>query len=678
MATNPTLPVEGKRNILITSALPYVNNVPHLGNVIGSVLSADVFSRWSKARGFQTLFVCGSDEYGTATETKALEEGVTPEELCKKYHALHKGIYDWFLIDFDIFGRTPTEHQTKITQDIFRKLWDNGYVLEREEFQPFCSHEAHNTFLADRFVEGECSICGDNGARGDQCDKCGNLLDPFQPESQAGESDDAAAKGTGWLVNPRCKVDGTAPERRKTKHLYLRLDALGDEIKTWFQQASTKGSWSSNCIQITDSWIQKGLLPRAITRDLKWGTAIPKGLKGLDDDEYANKVFYVWFDACIGYVSITANYTDGTDTDGKLWEKWWKSNDVDLIQFMGKDNVPFHTIVFPGSQIGTRDNWTKVHKLSTTEYLNYEESKFSKSKGVGVFGNNAKDTGIEPNVWRYYLLSRRPETADSEFKWTEFVDANNNDLLKNIGNLNQRVLKFCQAKYDSIVPDYTKYTSEGLDAHVKEVNALLKEYNTHLDATKLRAGLQAVLAISALGNKLLQDNRIDNRLLTEEPDRCAAVIGLALNHISLVASVLAPYMPGTAVSIFEQLGLEPQPSIPDTWVTDGIKPGHKLGTPKLLFTQIPAAKVEEWREAYGGEEVRKAKELAAKKAEEKRLAKEREKEKKRQKKLAAAQAKENEQPATKASVESTEKKELTDPAIENLTEAIAKADVHTS
>lgn len=685
-STTPILPVPGKRNTLITSALPYVNNVPHLGNIIGSVLSADVYSRFSKSRGNPTLFICGSDEYGTATETKALEEGVSPAELCAKYHALHKGIYDWFEIAFDKFGRTPTPQQTEITQDIFRKLWKNGYIEERETTQPFCPVEAHHTFLADRFVEGTCSICGDNGARGDQCDKCGNLLDPFEPEPEAGapgDDQDVQAKATGWLINPRCKLDGATPERRKTKHLYLRLDALKDEIKSWSDKASVDGSWSANCIQIVNSWIQKGLKARGITRDLRWGTPIPTGLDGLSDEEYAKKVFYVWFDACIGYVSITKCYTDGDDLQGKNWEKWWKNPDeVSLVQFMGKDNVQFHAIIFPGSQLGTGDKWTMVHKLSTTEYLNYEDSKFSKSKGVGVFGNNAQDTGIEPNVWRYYLLSRRPETSDSEFKWQEFVDANNNDLLKNLGNFNQRVLKFCQAKYDSVVPDYTKYTSAEFESHKKQVNATLKEYIANLEATKLRQGLADVLSISALGNKLLQDNKLDNRLLTEEPDRCAAVIGTALNQIKLLASILYPYMPGTAESIFTQLGLEPSPFIPDTWTADDLKPGHKLGAPKLLFTQIPASKVEEWREAYGGEEVRKQKALAAEKAAEKKAQKEREKEKKRLKKeaaaAAAAAAAANGQPSSSGTVETAEKQQEADPAIEKVTEALEKADVHTS
>ncbi|GAD92485.1 methionyl-tRNA synthetase [Paecilomyces variotii No. 5] len=646
--SSPILPVEGKRNILITSALPYVNNVPHLGNVVGSVLPADTFARFCKARGFQTLFICGSDEYGTATETKALEEGVEPAELCAKYHAIHKGIYDWFRINFDIFGRTPTPQQTQIVQDVFRGLWKNGYIEEQETTQPFCPVPTHSKFLADRFVEGECSICHDLGARGDQCDKCGNLLDPLEPEStedaQAkasgqNQEEDVVTKATGWLINPRCKLDGATPEKRNTKHLYLRLDALRDQIVSWFEKASKEGEWSANCIAITQSWIDKGLKPRGITRDLRWGVPIPTDVEGLDEEEYKNKVFYVWFDACIGYMSITKNYTDGDDLSGTNWEKWWKNPEqVSLYQFMGKDNVPFHTIIFPGSQLGTGEKWTQVHKLSATEYLNYEGGKFSKSKGVGVFGTNAKDTGIDPDIWRFYLLSRRPETNDSEFKWDEFISANNDHLLKNVGNLVQRVVKFTQAKMEGKVPDFTKYSDDVLKEHKKQVNAYLKEYLEHMEAMKQRQGLSDVLHISALGNKLLQDNKLDNRLFTEEPDRCAAVIGLALNHLHLLASILSPFMPGTSESIFQQIGVTPEPLIPDTWEVDILKPGHAIGQPKLLFSQIPASKIEEWRLAYGGEELKKLKALEAEKAAAKKAAKEREKEKKRLKKQAAAAA----------------------------------------
>ncbi|KAL2156309.1 hypothetical protein VTH82DRAFT_1054 [Thermothelomyces myriococcoides] len=633
----PILPQPGKENILVTSALPYVNNVPHLGNIIGSVLSADVFARFCRARGLPTIYVCGSDEYGTATETKALSEGVDPATLCAKYHAIHKDIYDWFRIHFDVFGRTPTEEHTAIVQDIFSRLWKNGFIEERETTQAYCP--THSSFLADRYVEGECSICHDKGARGDQCDACGNLLDPLEPDRDA--SGNQETKATGWLINPKCKLDGTAPERRKTKHLYLRLDALQPDLEEWLK--GVEKGWSANCVSITHTWLDQGLKPRGITRDLKWGVPIPTGLDGLSDEDYAKKVFYVWFDACIGYPSITRTYTDAGNLEGKNWEKWWKNPDeVSLYQFMGKDNVPFHTIIFPASQIGTKENWTKLKTLSTAEYLNYEGGKFSKSKGVGVFGNNARETGIDPDIWRYYLLSRRPETGDSEFKWEEFVDANNNDLLKNLGNLCQRVVKFCQAKLEGVVPEYDLSKFPALLQHKEEVNKLLQQYVAELKAVKLRAGLATVMSISALGNKLLQDNKLSNQLIAEEPDRCRAVIGLALNHLHLLAQVLSPYMPEKAQSILRQLGVKGPDGdavpaqIPDTWEADALKPGHAIGTPELLFSNIPAAKIEEWREAFGGEELRKQKQIEAEKAAARKAAREKEKEKKRLKKAAQA------------------------------------------
>lgn len=328
-------------------------------------------------------------------------------------------------------------------------------------------------------------------------------------------------------------------------------------------------------------------------------------------------MLYVWFDACIGYVSITATYTEE-------WEKWWRNPEqVKLYQFMGKDNVPFHTVIFPGSQLGTGDKWTMPNHISTTEYLNYEHGKFSKSRGVGVFGTNAKETGIPSDVWRYYLLSHRPETGDSEFEWDGFIASNNNELLKNFGNFVNRVIKFVNSKiYDSVVPDYTKHTEPYFDEHKKEVNAALAQYNEELHAVKLKAALQTAMKVSSIGNKLLQDNKIDNKLATEQPDKCAAVVGLALNQIHLLASLIEPYMPATSALILEQLNM-PLLIIPDLWEADSIKPNHKIGQAAHLFSVIKPEKEKEWRELFGGEEARKAKaekeaKAAAKKAEKER------------------------------------------------------------
>lgn len=337
---NYSMPIPGQRNILITSALPYVNNVPHLGNIIGSVLSADVFSRYCKVRNINSLYICGTDEYGTAIETKAIEDGVSPQEICDKYYQIHSDIYKWFDIGFDHFGRSATPKQTEITQDIFLSLHRNGYIEQKTELQLFCPK--HERFLADRFVEGICPRCAYPDARGDQCDKCGNLLDPME------------------LIEPRCKIDGATPVPRNTTHFYVRLDELQPTVQNFVAEQSPR--WSSNATSITQSWLKQGLHPRSITRDLKWGVPVP--LEG-----YQDKVFYVWFDAPIGYISITANYTDAAVEGGQEWKKWWfhdDKTDVKLYQFMGKDNVPFHTVLFPASLLGTGQNWTMLHNISTT------------------------------------------------------------------------------------------------------------------------------------------------------------------------------------------------------------------------------------------------------------------------------------------------------------------------
>ena len=282
-----------------------------------TVYSVTDCRRYCKARGYTTLFVCGTDEYGTATETKALEEGVTPRQLCDKYNKIHDDIYKWFEIDFDHFGRTSTQQQKDITQDIFRRLYANDYLVEKTSRQPYC--EKHKSFLADRFIEGTCPKCGYNDARGDQCDRCGSV--------------DYEALD---LINARCKVDpDTTPVVRETRHIHLKLDVLQPQIEQWFEKACKDGGWSSNGKIITEAWLKKGLRARGITRDLKWGTPIPLDVFTDEKDKeiYRDKVFYVWFDACIGYVSITANYTD-------QWEKWWKEpENVKLYQFMGKGLV---------------------------------------------------------------------------------------------------------------------------------------------------------------------------------------------------------------------------------------------------------------------------------------------------------------------------------------------------
>ncbi|WWD18618.1 methionine-tRNA ligase [Kwoniella shandongensis] len=596
----PVLPKDGQRNVLITSALPYVNNVPHLGNIIGSTLSADVFARYSRTLNVPTLYVCGTDEYGTATETKALEEGVTPLELCTKFWKLHTEIYEWFEIGFDKWGRTSTPEHTKITQEVYTKLHENGLFRLETADQTYC--EDDKLFLADRFVEGTCPQCGYDDARGDQCDKCS--LTFSSPTA---------------LLNPRCKRNKNhTVSVRPSTHACVRLDLLQPRLEEWMQKARVKGRWGTNAV-ITEKgeiveprMLGEGLRPSAVTRDLKWGVEVPKVGNEEEDKAMEGKVIYVWFDAPIGYPSITATYTD-------QWEKWWKNPDnVELYQFMGKDNVYFHTVLFPAMLIGTGEEWTMLHNISSTQYLNYEDTKFSKSRNVGVFGNNAQQTGQPPSVWRYYLLSQRPETSDSSFLWSKFIAANNNELLANLGNFVNRVIKFVNAKYESkvpgpegiaggeVVPDASSSTPGAqLDADfVNDINTRLGEYREQMDDTKLRSGLATAMSLSARGNQYLQDNSLDNALFANQPERCAQVLLNAINLIYILSVVFHPFMPTTEGGILRQLNA-PSRSLPTKFSID-ILPGHVLGKAEYLFKKIDNVNGEQekkWQKQFGGDSV---------------------------------------------------------------------------
>ncbi|CAJ1934060.1 unnamed protein product [Sphenostylis stenocarpa] len=582
----PKLPVEGKRNILITSALPYVNNVPHLGNIIGCVLSADVFARYCRIRGYNTIYMCGTDEYGTATETKAMEENCSPKEICDKYYAIHKEVYNWFNISFDEFGRTSCPQQTEVCQEIFKKIFDNKWLSENTMQQLYC--DTCERFLADRLVEGNCPTpgCEYDSARGDQCEKCGKLLNPTE------------------LKNPRCKVCQKTPRIRDTDHLFLELPLLKDKLEKYISEMSVVGGWSQNAIQTTNSWLREGLKPRCITRDLKWGVPVPH-------EKYKDKVFYVWFDAPIGYVSITSCYT-------RDWEKWWKNpENVELYQFMGKDNVPFHTVMFPSTLLGTGENWTLMKTISVTEYLNYESGKFSKSKGIGVFGNDVKDTNIPVEVWRYYLLTNRPEVSDTLFTWPDLQAKLNSELLNNLGNFINRVLSFIAKPagqgYDSIIPSIPDDVSG--DSHdltkklADKVAAYIDQYIEAMEKVKLKQGLRTAMSISSEGNAYLQEAQFW-KLYKENKSHCSIVMKTAVGIVYLLACLLEPFIPSFTHEVFNQLNLPAEIHVSlcdDKGDVDRVKipwdiisSGHKIGTPKPLFKELKDEEVEFYRNKFAG------------------------------------------------------------------------------
>ena len=563
---------------LITSALPYVNNIPHLGNLT-QVLSADVFARFCRSKGYETLYICGTDEYGTASETRALQEGVTPRELCDHYHAIHRDIYKWFNISFDYFGRSSTPKQTEIVQHIFNEVDKNGYISEKESEQLYCPE--CKRFLADRYVTGTCPHCGDTGARGDQCDKCGTLLDPTE------------------LIDPKCSVCGHTPILKKTKHLYINLPKALPLLQKWMDKASVEGFWAKNAIQITNSWIRDGLQERCITRDLKWGIPVPK--EGFED-----KVFYVWFDAPIGYISITANATD-------KWEYWWRDpENTELFQFIGKDNIPFHTVIFPSSLLATGEKWTMLHHMSSTEYLNYEGGKFSKSRGIGIFGNDVQETGIPADVWRFYMFYNRPEKQDFTFTWKDFQEKINKELIGNLSNLVNRTLTFVKRFYDGNLGEGA--LDEELKAQIIEKE---KEITDSLERADERDALRAIFALSDIGNKAFQASE-PWKLRNEDPEKAKAILRTLVYLIRDLGVMVTPYMPSTGDKI---LAFVSSPS--STWNDCGTFNGElKVGEISLLFEKLEDKRVDELRERYSGSqserEEKKAEEPAKKEKKEKK------------------------------------------------------------
>ena len=541
---------------LITSALPYVNNIPHLGNLI-QVLSADVFARFCRLKGYETIYICGTDEYGTATETKALEEGISPKELCDKFYVIHEDIYKWFNISFDKFGRTSAEKHIEITQSVFKSLDKNKYIFEKTIEQLFCTK--CNRFLADRYVKGTCPSCGYEDARGDQCEHCGKLLDPTE------------------LVKPRCGICVAEPVVKSTKHLYFDLPSIVTILEQWINKRSVEGFWAKNALQMTKSWIRDGLKEKGITRDLKWGIPVPK-------EGFENKVFYVWFDAPIGYISITAALTNE-------WEKWWKNPDnVELYQFIGKDNIPFHTVIFPSALLGSGEKWTMLYHMSSTEYLNYESGKFSKSKGIGVFGTDCKDSGIAADVWRFYIFYNRPEKSDYLFTWKDFQEKVNSELIGNLGNLINRTLTFAVRFFNSKINE-----GDSSSDFWKTVKEYEEKITAHLERAELKDAYHVIFELSAYGNKIFQDSE-PWKMKNENPEKAHRLISDLVYLVRDLALLIQPYTPYTSERILSFIELKDF-----TWDKLG-KPVGKIEkiNPEILFTKLEDDLINNLREKFKG------------------------------------------------------------------------------
>ena len=541
-----------EKKILVTTALPYVNNIPHLGNLVCTI-SADVYTRFLRLQKKNVISVIGTDEHGTTTEAIAMKLGMTPKEATDHFYKIHKQIYEWFNCEFDCFGRTSCPESTEITQDVFLKLHKNNYVTEKEEEQ-FYDEEAKK-FLSDRFIEGECPHCNYKDARGDQCDACGKLLEPKE------------------LINPRSKLTGTKPVLKKTKHLYIKLQDLQPLLEEHITKVKDK--WSENAITTTNAWLREGLKERAITRDLKWGIPVP--LKG-----YEEKVFYVWFDAPIGYIAITKAKRDD-------WKDWWHNpEETRLVQFMGKDNIPFHSVLFPASLIGTKQKYTLVDTLNVNEYLNYENDKFSKSRGVGIFGDNIQETGIPADAWRYYIIMNRPERTDTMFSWKDFQDKVNNEIVGNFANLVNRTLTFIKKFSDGKIHKISNPLN-----YVDDIKKITKYY----EDIELKRALKEIMTLSKKANHYFQE-REPWKKIKENPAEAKNDLAVLANIIRDLAILIEPIMPKTSNEIYKQLNINKQ-SIKN--IHEKLE-NHEIGNVKPLFSKIEDKTIACFKEKYSGKQ----------------------------------------------------------------------------
>ncbi|MDF1569964.1 MAG: methionine--tRNA ligase, partial [Spirochaetaceae bacterium] len=450
-----------------------------------------------------------------------------------------------------------------------KRVDEAGFIKEDTIEQLYC--EKDDRFLADRYVHGTCPHCGYEDARGDQCENCGKLLDPTDLES------------------PRCGTCGSTPIVKSTSHLYLDLPGIKPMLEEWINETKVKGFWANNAVRMTESWIRDGLKQRAITRDLKWGIPVPK-------PGYEDKVFYVWFDAPIGYISITADLTDN-------WEYWWRDPDnTELFQFIGKDNIPFHTVIFPSTQLASGEVWTKLHHMSSSEYLNYEDGKFSKSKGVGVFGNDCRDTGIPADVWRFYIYYNRPENSDYQFTWADFQEKVNGELIGNFANLVNRTLSFLGRFYDGRIPEAS--LDESIWSEVKEREAAI---TAKLDRAELRGAFRDIFALSDFGNKRFQAGE-PWRTRKESPEDAAILLKTLAFLVRDLSVLIKPFMPATSRRIAGWFGLES-----DAWDQLGAETGPEtIGTSEILFEKLDDDRITALRDRFSGSQAdRKAADEAA-------------------------------------------------------------------
>jgi methionyl-tRNA synthetase len=563
---------------LITSALPYINGVKHLGNLAGSMLPADVHARFRRMQGHEVLLICATDEHGTPAELAAAEAGQDVRAYCDAQHEIQKAAGDGFHLSFDHFGRSSSPQNARLTQHFAERLEAAGLIEERVTKQVYSVDDAR--FLPDRYVEGTCPVCGYEKARGDQCDNCGSLLDPTE------------------LKNPRSKISGSANiEVRDTAHLFLLQPKLETSIREWVDAAT---EWPALARSIAYKWLDEGLQDRAITRDLSWGVRVTQD--GAPRPGFENKVFYVWFDAPIEYIGATQEWAQATGGD---WARWWRTDqgalDVTYVQVMGKDNVAFHTVSFPVTILGSGEPWKLVDRLKAFNWVTWYGGKFSTSEKRGVFMDQALEL-LPGDYWRWALMANAPEGSDAAFTWQGFQAAVNADLANVLGNFVNRITKFAASRMEGAVPA-AGAPGEAEEALFAAVDEKLAAITALHEAMEFRKAAAETRALWVIGNEYLTQAAPWTAIKTD-PDRAALGVRIGLNLVQLFAEVAAPFVPDAASRILAAFGRTLQdaawPAGPAAQLLDRLAPGRSVTAPDVLFRKIEDADIALWTERFGG------------------------------------------------------------------------------
>ena len=535
------------KRYLITSALPYANGPVHIGHLAGVYVPSDIYTRYLRLKGHDVISVCGSDEHGVPITIKARKEGITPQQVVDRYHEIIEESFRRLGMSFDIYSRTSSPTHRVTASEFFRKLYDEGKFIEQTTEQ-FYDEEAQ-TFLADRYIIGECPHCHNEKAYGDQCEKCGSTL------------------SSNELINPRSAVSGAVPVKRETKHWYLPLDKYEGFLREWILEGHKE--WKSNVYGQCKSWLDLGLQPRAVSRDLDWGIPVP--VEGAD-----GKVLYVWFDAPIGYISATKDLTPD-------WEKYWKSEDTKMVHFIGKDNIVFHCIVFP-SMLKAHGDYILPENVPANEFLNLEGDKISTSQNWAVWLHEYLDEfpGKE-DVLRYVLCANAPETKDNDFTWKDFQSRNNSELVAVLGNFVNRALVLTKKYYDGVVPERGALT-EYDEATIDELQKIKASLERNIEHYHFREALKDAMAYSRIGNKYLADTE-PWKVVKTDPERVKTILNIALQITANIAIAIEPFMPFSAEKILKMLAVEKY-----GWEELGsmelIAAGHTIGEAQLLFEKI--------------------------------------------------------------------------------------------